>query len=282
MTLFAESCENETCCGSCGKGLTYFVLATVRLGPADCCVREGRRRCLGVCGLENYRSTAALEIARLQSQVYLSTRRYLLWMSIGYFNLLSGTGCLFFSLSSCRDAARVSSGMDNLARSLLEVYLAFEALTDHPYDFSSIAKGYFPKITSCDGCNKLATNNMTLEKFLKQRERQVIDMDLTACWLTLSMLSPMTFSKRLQFVHTTPMTFSRHNRKSNIFVLAARGSVGKNQDLEGFNFNALIDWVKRSKKSLLEALSGASMEELRTLYKDCAYTNGRRTTKTTQ
>lgn len=187
-----------------------------------------------------------------------------------------------FSWSSCRDAARVSSGMDNLALSLLEVYLAFEALTDHPYEFSSIAKGYFPKITSCDGCNKLATNNMTMEKFLAQRERQVIDMDLTACWLTLSMLSPMTFSKRLQFVHTTPMTFCPHNRKSNVFVLEARGAVGKNQDLEGLNFNALIDWVKASNKSVPEALRGASMDTLKDLYRSCAYTNGKRTTKTTQ
>lgn len=168
--------------------------------------------------------------------------------------------------------------MDGLTRSLLEVYLAFEALTDHPFEFSSIAAGHFPLITSCDGCNKLATNNMTLERFLAQREKQVIDMDLTACWLTLSMLSPMVFSKRLQFVYTTPITFCRHNRKSNIFVLAARGAVGRNQDLEGLDYNELIAWVRESGESTLAALNGATMDRLKALYKRCSRKNGKKTT----
>lgn len=168
--------------------------------------------------------------------------------------------------------------MDGLSRTLLEAYLAFEALTDHPYEFSSIAAGYFPLITSCDGCNKLATNNMTLERFLAQREEQVIDMDLTACWLTLSMLSPMVFSKRLQFVYTTPMTFCRNNRKSNIFVLAARGAVGRNQNLEGLDYNALLDWAKELGQSVADALNGATMDRLKALYKRCLRKGGKRTT----
>lgn len=168
--------------------------------------------------------------------------------------------------------------MDGLTRSLPEVYLAFEALTDHRFEFSSIAAGYFPLITSCDGCNKLATNNMTLERFLAQREKQVVDMDLTACWLTLSMLSPMVFSKRLQFVYTTPITFCRHNRKSNIFVLAARGAVGRNQDLEGLDYNELIAWVRESAESTLAALNGATMDRLKALHKRCLRENGKKTT----
>lgn len=157
---------------------------------------------------------------------------------------------------------------DVLVNKLLEVYLAFEALTDHPYEFSSIIDGFFPLLTSCDGCNKLATNNMTLDKFLKQREKQIIDMDLSACWLTLSMLSPLVFSKRLQFVYTTPMTFSRHNRKSNIFVLDARGPVS-NQSLDGLNHEVLTDWVNKEGKGVVDALNGANLTTLQKLYKDC-------------
>lgn len=164
---------------------------------------------------------------------------------------------------------RRSTENDGLIDQLLEVYLAFEALTDHPYEFSSIIDGYFPLLTSCDGCNKLATDNLTLDKFLKQREKQVIDMDETACWLTLSMLSPMAFSKRLQFVYTTPMTFSPHNRKSNIFVLEARGPA-QTQTLDGLNPDVLTTWLLKEKKGLVDALNGASMDALEKLYKECS------------
>lgn len=158
---------------------------------------------------------------------------------------------------------------DSLVKSLLEVYLAFEAFTDHPYEFSGIVHGFFPLLTSCDGCNKLATNNMTLEKFLAQRDKQVIDMDLSACWLTLSMLSPMIFSRRLQFVHTTPMTFSRYNRKSNIFVLEERGPVSKIQELDGLGYGKLLDSLGKNEdgKGLDGALDKASLADLKDLYK---------------
>lgn len=114
---------------------------------------------------------------------------------------------------------------------------------------------------------------MTLEKFLKQRERQVVDTDLTAGWLTLSVISPMVFSSKMQFVYTTPMTFSRHNRKSNIFVLAARGAVGKNQDLEGLDYGELVAWLKEEGKDLPAALNGATMAKLSHLYKRCKKRN---------
>lgn len=160
---------------------------------------------------------------------------------------------------------------DCLIKTMLEAYLAFEALTDHPYEFSSEVHGFFPFLASCDGCNKLATNNMTLEKFLAQRGKQVIDMDLSACWVTLSMLSPMLFSKRLQTVYTTLMTFSRYNRKSNVFVLEEQGAVSKIQELDGLNYQAVLDLVNGRKdgKGLDEALASADLKTLNDLYKKC-------------
>lgn len=158
---------------------------------------------------------------------------------------------------------------DYLVKLLLQAYLAFEALTDHPYAFSSIVHGFFPLLTSCDGCNKLATNNMTLEKFLAQRQEQVIDMDLSACWLQLSMLSGMVFSKRLQFVYNTPMTFSPHNRKSNIFTLKARGPVANNEDLEKGDSAELGRYLEEVGLGLHDALAVLQLRDLKALYKRC-------------
>lgn len=128
----------------------------------------------------------------------------------------------------------------------------------------------FPTNYILRGSTKLETSNMTLDQFLAQREVQVVDMDLTACWLTLSMLSPMIFPKRLQFVYTTPMTFCRHNRKSNIFVLAARGAVGSDQDLEALDYNELRAWATKAGTSVPEASKAANMESFEALYKRCS------------
>lgn len=169
--------------------------------------------------------------------------------------------------------------VERLVKTLLELYLAFEALTDHPYEFSSIVDGFFPLLTSCDGCNKVATDNMSVEKFLAQRKKQVIDMDLAACWLTLSMLSPMTFSKRLQFVYTTPMTFSRHNRKSNIFVLAARGGVENAERLDNLDYGVLLKCLEESGKGLQDYLNSMKMDELKNLYNSCFVMSDKRVKK---
>lgn len=121
---------------------------------------------------------------------------------------------------------------------------------------------------TCDGCNKLATDNFSVEKFLAQREEQVVDMDLSACLLVLSMLSPMVFSKRLQFVYTTPMTFSPHNRNSNIFILKARGPVANNEDLDGVDGNKLVELLGK-RGGLQDALAGMTLAEHRALFKEC-------------
>lgn len=67
-----------------------------------------------------------------------------------------------------------------LVRQLKYAYLATEALTDHPLALLSMAHGYFPLFSSCDGCNKLAATNLTLERYLAQRQKQGIGINLGA------------------------------------------------------------------------------------------------------
>lgn len=158
----------------------------------------------------------------------------------------------------------------NLLGPLRDAYLAYEALTDHPYGFSSVVHGFFPLVTSCDGgCTKLETENCTLDKFLAQREKQTIDVDLGAEWLALSMLSPMLFSKRLQLVYSTPLTFCPDNRKSNVFVLDARGPVPGDGDVEEGDGFALCDFVQRRGRRLIDLLSGMTLADMAVLYRRC-------------
>ena len=154
-----------------------------------------------------------------------------------------------------------------LVSQLLDVFLAFEALTDHPYGFSSLCHGYFPMVSSWDGCNKLAVN-IDLEKYLDQRGEHVIDMDRTAVWLAVSLLSPMYFSKRLQFTHDMPVTFCPQNRKSNILKLPARGPAARSGDVEAGDGGALRQFVEEHEGGLaLEALLlTMTMEQLKVLY----------------
>ncbi|CAB1105581.1 unnamed protein product [Ectocarpus sp. CCAP 1310/34] len=157
-----------------------------------------------------------------------------------------------------------------LKKLLLDAYLAFEALTDLPYWFFSFIDGFFPLLSSFDGCAKLAVN-ICIEKYLRQRMEQVIDMDLDAIWLVISMLSPMVFGMRLQFSQNTPVTFCPQNRKSNIIVVPARGHAPRSGDAQAADGQKLMERVRENKDGLglSEMLEGTSLDGLMDLYRLC-------------
>lgn len=157
-----------------------------------------------------------------------------------------------------------------LKKLLLDAYLAFEALTDHPYGFFSFIDGYFPLLSSFDGCAKVAVN-ICIEKYLQQRMKQVIDMDLDAIWLVISMLSPMVFGMRLQFSQNTPVTFCPQNRKSNIIVVPARGHAPRSGDAQAADGQKLMERVRENKDGLelSEMLESMSLDGLKDLYRLC-------------
>ncbi|CAM9172800.1 unnamed protein product, partial [Laminaria digitata] len=160
---------------------------------------------------------------------------------------------------------------DYWLRKLLDVYLAFEALTDHPYAFSSFVHGFYPLVTSWDGRNEPEVN-INLEKCIDQRDEHVIDMDHSAVWLSLSMLSPMLFSRRLQFSYNTPVAFCPQNRKSNILKLPGRGPAPRSGDAEAGDVGALREYVQGQDGGLLtlkELMDRMTLEELQVLYGKC-------------
>jgi len=162
-----------------------------------------------------------------------------------------------------------------LKKQLVDAYFVFEAETDHPLGFFSFKHGFFPLISEWDGCNKPAVN-IRMEDYLKQREEQVVDMDLDWVWLQISMLSPMFFGARLQFSQNTPVTYCPQNRKSNIIRIPARGKARRPGDVEAADGQQLLAYMERhaAGQQMDEKLDSMSMSELEVLYRDCFGKNG--------
>ncbi|CAM9496574.1 unnamed protein product, partial [Laminaria digitata] len=165
-------------------------------------------------------------------------------------------------------ARRISSR--DLRKQLNECYFAFEATTDHPGDHSSIQDGHFPGLQACDGSNKLATDNVHVDMLLqaRQNEVRVIDMDLGAQQLKLSMMTPMVFGTRFQFVTTTPVNFSPHNRKSNILRLGAREATPIPGSVESGDEAELLHFLRETGREM-QALDDMTEAELENIYVRC-------------
>ena len=153
---------------------------------------------------------------------------------------------------------------------MLDVYLAYEALTDHPYAFSSVVHGFYPLVTSWDNCSAMKVS-INLEMCIDQRDEHVMDMDCSAVWLALSMLSPMVFSRRLQFSYNMPVAYCPQNRKSNILKLSGRGPTPRSGDVEAGDGGALQEYVEKQDGGLTlkELLGRMTLEELTVLYGKC-------------
>ena len=79
-------------------------------------------------------------------------------------------------------------GPSGLYNSLKDAYLAFEALTDHPFEYRCWLWGKYPQIVTYDGCMKLSTNYVTREQAEASRLQMSIDVDLITVLLELSIL----------------------------------------------------------------------------------------------
>ncbi|CAB1111409.1 unnamed protein product [Ectocarpus sp. CCAP 1310/34] len=162
-----------------------------------------------------------------------------------------------------------------LTKQLVDAFVCFEALPDHPYAFRSCKHGYTPLVSEGDGCNKPAVN-ISMEEYFGAREEQVVDMDLDWLWLIISMLSPMVFRETLQFSYNTPVTFCPQNRKSNIITIPARGKARQPGDVEAADGKVLMDYVatKGEGQLLEDMLEGMTKDDLDALYCLCFGKNG--------
>ncbi|CAM9856134.1 unnamed protein product, partial [Hapterophycus canaliculatus] len=106
-----------------------------------------------------------------------------------------------------------------------EAYFAFEALSEHPYDFTSYLHGHSPELRCIDGCAKIATDNVSTTQFEVARVERYVDTDLQHTLLKMSMISKMVFKHRLRWVVEAAPTFGPHNRVSNSMLRTQRGKM---------------------------------------------------------
>ncbi|CAN0351833.1 unnamed protein product [Ectocarpus sp. 6 AP-2014] len=101
---------------------------------------------------------------------------------------------------TCPLAGSRSIADHNFIETLKECYYAFEALTQHPYEFKSYEWGRFPEIVTIDGCAKINTDNTDTSQFQIARTERHVDTDHQHQLLKISMISKMVFPKRVRFV----------------------------------------------------------------------------------
>lgn len=83
---------------------------------------------------------------------------------------------------------------------LTNVFLAFLALTDFHFEFRCFQWGSHPAIVTVDECIKLQVNQMTPRLAAASRPETTLDFDMSMVLNKLSLISPVFFGERVQFV----------------------------------------------------------------------------------
>ena len=168
----------------------------------------------------------------------------------------------------------------DLFNSLKDAYLAFEALTDHPFEYRCWLWGKYPQIVTYDACMKLSTNYVTREQAKASRPDLSIGVDLITVLLQLSILLPIFFGGvRVQFVvgagetvGSSPAWVAPGNRLSKVFIKSprdpAKGSPEEEIALEDGNGAAFLEELGLKRVGIGD-ISSFTLTELKRVFKTC-------------
>ena len=168
----------------------------------------------------------------------------------------------------------------NLLNDLKNAYLAFEALTDHSFEYRCWLWGNDPQIVTYDACMKLSTNFVTRQQTDASRASMEIDVDLITLFIQLSILSHIVFKGvRMQFVvgagetiGSSPAWIAPGNRLSEFFRKSARGlqqgSTPSEIRAQDGNGTALVEHLQ-DKSQGIGVLGRYSLCHLNGLFRKC-------------
>ena len=104
---------------------------------------------------------------------------------------------------------------------LTNVFLGFLAIIDFPFEFRCFQWGSYSEVLTADACVKMSVNTMNTALANKSRPETTLDFDMSMLCLKLSILSPVFFTNRVQFVlgeleavGRTPAWVSPENRRA--------------------------------------------------------------------
>ena len=177
--------------------------------------------------------------------------------------------------------ARRLDPVHNLLNTLKNVYLAFEALTDHPFEYRCWFWGNHPEVVTYDAGMKLSTTFITQQQAEASRDDMDIDdVDPMMILLQPSILSPIFFEGvRVQFVvgagetvGSSPAWTSPGHRLSEVFHestrCAGKGSSPNEIRLEDGNGAALVEH-RQDKSRGIGDLGWYTLGDLKTLFRKC-------------
>lgn len=150
------------------------------------------------------------------------------------------------------------------------MWLAFEALVQHSYAFTSIVHGIAPPVVSFDACMKLSVDDIVHDQVNDAREEHVVDVDLCSQLLQNSMATAMVMgSMRLKWVKAcAPAVMSPFSRKSNLIVKGARTTLPSRGSPESGDGDKLMEYLRDADKSI-DSLKDMALADLKTLFKTC-------------
>lgn len=188
---------------------------------------------------------------------------------------VSGSGDTLYNLPplhrlllrvSCVIPLRASIADDGFYEVVHEAYLAFEALSQHPYDFVSYLHGHNPELLCMNESAEIATDESCIAQFEVARVDRYVDTDLQHALVILSMISKMVFRFRLRWVTEAAPIFGPHNRVSNLILRTQRGKMAPEGSPESGDAREL---ARALGDGTISDLSGKTFCELKTIYRLC-------------
>lgn len=117
---------------------------------------------------------------------------------------------------------------------LTNVFLGFLAVIDFSFEFRCFQWGSHSEVFTADACVKMSVTAMTKWLANKSRPETTLDFDMSMLCLKLSMVSPVFFTERVQFVlgdleavGRTPAWVSPDNRRAERGVKTDRAVAPK-------------------------------------------------------
>lgn len=156
---------------------------------------------------------------------------------------------------------------------LTNAFLAFLALTDFAFEFRCFQWGSHPDIVTADGCVKMQVNQMTPRLAAASRPETTLNFDMSMVLVKLSLVSPVFFGERVQFVlgeleavGRTPAWVSPANRFFERGVKTERAVVETTFTFKDGQRAKLMDALNAAGEGGISQVDAMTMEELKQVH----------------
>eukprot|EP00903_Cladosiphon_okamuranus_P021995 g20222.t1 len=156
---------------------------------------------------------------------------------------------------------------------LTNAFMAVLALTDFAFEFRCFQWGSHPDILTADGCVKMQVNQMTPKLAAASRPETMVDFDKSMVLTKLSLVSPVFFGERVQFVlgdleakGRTPTWVSPANRFFERGIKTSRAVVETTFTFKDGERAKLVDALNAKGEGGISLVDDMSMADLKQVH----------------